>query len=290
VEDWDRVSAVCDSLLAALASATALAEYRGDCGALAVARGRVRRGAADLEAAARIYAGQESLVDYANDMIGLALAEHLLGRLAAARARLEQVLARVSADSLGEPDRYINRTSLSAVAGLLGLTDVQRRVAAAYPPLADSASWLSVYGEGVRGAAFALREGEAERAVTLLRAAEATGYKPTFWEPYLHLLLGLAYEGTNDLNAAADHLERAMAPALIIGIGSFDVPARAQLPLVLRSLAEVEERRGDHEAAVRHYRRLLALWSGADPELAEQVASVERALARLAGSEDRGAR
>ncbi len=57
----------------------------------------------------------------------------------------------------------------------------------------------------------------------------------------------------------------------------------AHLPVVLRRLAELEERRGNIQAAMRYYRRLIELWSDPDPEVRGQLESARRALARLAG-------
>ncbi|NIR59576.1 MAG: hypothetical protein GWO02_08655, partial [Gammaproteobacteria bacterium] len=50
-------------------------------------------------------------------------------------------------------------------------------------------------------------------------------------------------------------------------------------------LAELEESRGNIEAAIGHYQRFLELWSDVDPEVAGQVRAAERAVARLSGTE-----
>jgi hypothetical protein len=50
-------------------------------------------------------------------------------------------------------------------------------------------------------------------------------------------------------------------------------------------LARLEESQGDVEAAIRHYRHFLELWSEPDPELQDEVETARRAVARLAGRE-----
>jgi hypothetical protein len=62
---------------------------------------------------------------------------------------------------------------------------------------------------------------------------------------------------------------------------------RTLRPVLERRLAELEEARGNADAAVRHYQRLLELWSEADPELQDQLGSARPALALLGGLADR---
>ncbi len=99
----------------------------------------------------------------------------------------------------------------------------------------------------------------------------------------VHLLYGLAFEGLGQLDSAVAYLERATE---LRHLTSFNKPqGRYHLPPMLRRLAELEERRGNEERAIRHYQRLLDLWRDADPVLQEDVAAVRRAVARLTGSE-----
>ena len=63
-------------------------------------------------------------------------------------------------------------------------------------------------------------------------------------------------------------------------MSAYDLPWLA--PSHVR-MGEIHERLGDRERAVFHYRRALALWSGADPEFRPLVARATAGLARLAG-------
>jgi tetratricopeptide (TPR) repeat protein len=45
--------------------------------------------------------------------------------------------------------------------------------------------------------------------------------------------------------------------------------------------AEIYDRRGDRDEAVKHYRRLVELWRNADPELQPVVDGARKRLAEL---------
>jgi len=47
--------------------------------------------------------------------------------------------------------------------------------------------------------------------------------------------------------------------------------------------AQLQERRGEREDAIRYDRRFLQLWEDADPHLQPQVESARRAIDRLTG-------
>lgn len=211
------------------------------------------------------------------------LAEEVRRRRAAARTRLAALLARFPADDVKEPDRFTVRTELLVLAGLLESPQLLSRIKATYPPLPDSAYWMSRYGTALSDAAEALAMGEPDTAVTRLREGTAGDYKPFFWLPLVDLLFGLAFAEVGQVDSAVVHLEAA-ADLANLAISPFAL-GRLHLPLVLRRLAALEESRSNTDAAVRHYQRFLELWSDADPEVRDQVTSAQRALARLTGAE-----
>ena len=45
--------------------------------------------------------------------------------------------------------------------------------------------------------------------------------------------------------------------------------------------AEIYDRRGDRDEAVKHYRRFIELWQNADPELQPLVVGARKRLAEL---------
>ena len=51
-------------------------------------------------------------------------------------------------------------------------------------------------------------------------------------------------------------------------------------PAQLRQ-AEIYDRRGDRDEAVKHYRRFIQLWQNADPELQGQVDQARKRIAAL---------
>ena len=275
--DWDRADAICDSLLAEVSSPGLVAGDRFYCGALDIARGRIRRGSRRLKEAARFEAERSAHLFFSAATGNLALAERMRGRDAAAHSYLEGVLARIPADSVLEPDRFFLRTYLRSISALLGTPDIGARVVSTYPPSPDTEHWVTRYGEALAAGAEALGRGEPEIAVSSLREAEALGYRPGFWQVHVNLIYGLAFEQLGAVDSAVSYLEAAIVPARVASWGE----ARVQLPLVIRRLADLEESRGNTEAAAQHYRRLLQLWSDADPELQDQVTSARRALARL---------
>jgi tetratricopeptide (TPR) repeat protein len=127
------------------------------------------------------------------------------------------------------------------------------------------------------------RDDDAAAAVAALREIDASGHVLTGWLPHAHLMYGLAFEQLAEPDSAIAHLELVLHPGSITESDSWGF-ARMQLPFVMQRLAELEEARGNTEAAIEHYRLFLELWSDPDPELRDQVASAERALARLVGS------
>ncbi len=282
--DYDRADAICDSLLGEVDSPAGLADARSFCGSLSAARGRVRQAIGRMEAAGQFYGQQRRLLDYSNVALGLAVAEQMRGRRTAARDRLEDALDRFAADSIRGFERVVYRTTLGVGAGLLGHTDLQEQFAETYPEPSGAAGWTVDYAEAMAGAARSLAQGDAEGAVAALREIEALGYELDGWLPHAHLMYGLAFEELAELDSAVAHFERAIHPSYTSESGSWGF-ARSQLPFVVRRLAELEEARGNTEAAIERYRLFLDLWSDPDPELRDQVTSARRALARLTGTE-----
>ncbi len=282
--DYDHADALCDSVLGEAGSPASLGDVRGFCGSLSAGRGRVRQAIGRMESAGQFYGEHYRLLDYPNVVVGVALAEQMRGRPAAARARLEAALDRFPVDSVREFERVVYRTTLGVGAGLLGHMDLLERFAEKYPEPSGAAAWTVDYADAMVGAARALALGDAEAAVAELREIEAAGYVLGGWLPHAHLMYGLAFQELAELDSAVAHYERAIHPGLTSDTGSWGF-ARSQLPFVLRSLAELEEARGNTEAAIKHYRTFLDLWSDPDPELRDQVASAQRELARLIGSE-----
>jgi tetratricopeptide (TPR) repeat protein len=281
--NWKAVDALCDSLLAESVSTGKRAYNQLYCGSIDAARGRLRRGIGRLEEAGRYFAETGQYTNLSVTVNGIVLSEEMRRREAAAQARLETMLDRFPPDSIGEPDRFLVRTELVVLAALLESPELQDRIESAYPPFLDSTHWLGRYGAGLSGAAAALERGDPALAVESLRAGTASGYKPFYWLPLTHLLFGLAFDGLGQVDSAVVHLETAAEPRN--NFGSTFALGRFHLPAALRRLAELEESRGNTEAAIRHYQSFLKLWSDADPELRDQVDAARRALARLSGAE-----
>ena len=285
VGDFDRADALCDSLLREAVSAARFADRQSSCGSVSAARGRIGEAIDRMEAAGRFFGEQQMYLDYPNVVVGVALAEQIRGRPTAARARLEAALDRFPADSIREFARVVYRTTLSVGAGLLGHTDLQERLAETYPEPSGAVPWTVEYGDAMAGAARSLAEGDPEGALAALQEIDALGYELSGWLAHAHLMHALAFEELADVNAEVVHLEEMIHPSLRIQGGSWAFISLSQLPFALRRLAELEEARGDTEAAIRHYQTFLDLWSDPDPELRDQVTSAQRALARLTGTE-----
>ncbi len=283
--DWAAVEAYCDSLMASARAGAPRADQEVYCGTTDIARGRLRRGLDRLDSARRVYERSGQYLDLANIAQASVMVETIRDRPVEARSRLDAWLDRLPADSIGQPDRFVLRTGLLVLAGLLESRELMARIRAAYPgdTYMDSTHWLLRYGAGIADGAAALATNQPRAALEHLRSATATGYRPFAWVPWTELLHGLAFSALGETDSAIAHLEVA-ADLRNLGVTTFPL-GRVQLPIVLRRLAQLEEARGRPEAAVDYYRRLLDLWSNADPELRDEVAGVRRALARLSGRE-----
>ena len=280
IGDWSRADALCDSLLSSSSSPASSVGDQSKCGALDIARGRIRRATQRLEQASDQMASRRQYIGAANTLTQLVLAEQMRGRPAAAGSRVEALLQRLPADSLGSTDRVITRTNLRAVVGELGRPDLDALVREAYPP-PDTSNWVGRFTEHLGDAAFELGRGDADRALEQISAARAIGVSPPAWDHLLDLLAGLAFAEIGTIDSSVHYLEAASHPGPVADYSNH----LAHLPILLRRLAELEESRGDNEAAVDYYQRYLDLWSEADPELRDQVTSAQRAVARLSGGE-----
>jgi len=280
--DWGRAEFLCDSLLAAATSAGRLASVRTRCAALDIARGRLQRGIERELAVAeyRVQRGNRFL--YGPPALYAVTAEATRGRHAEARSLFERVIAYAEPESLAEPERFIARQTLQVLAHLLELPDLAEQVEAAYPPFPDSANMVSYYGDRLAGAARALHDGDAERAIDLLHRMRALDLRVDNWEVLADLMFGLSFEQLGEPDSAVAYLEDMIQPARLAG----DAFVRLQLPLIELRLARLEESRGNVDAAIRHYRNFLEIWAEPDPELSGEVEAARRALARLAGREE----
>jgi tetratricopeptide (TPR) repeat protein len=249
---------------------------------LDIARGRLQRGIERELAVAeyRVQRGNRFL--YGPPALFAVMAEATRGRHDAARSLFERVLAYAEPESLAEPERFIARQTLQVLAYLLEMPDLAAQVETAYPPFPDSAHLVSHYGERLAGSARALHDGDAERAIDLLRRMRALDLRVGNWEVLADFVAGVSFEQLGQPDSAVAYLERVIEPAAIASIAF----ARLQLPIIELRLARLEEGRGNVDAAVRHYQNFLEVWADPDPELIDQVEAARQALARLAGREE----
>ncbi|UCC84153.1 MAG: tetratricopeptide repeat protein [Gemmatimonadota bacterium] len=280
--DWERAEALCDSLLAEPSSPVRLESEQRICGSIDLARGRFRRGIELLSASAAHAIPSGSRNRVVGSQYALALAEAMRGRPEAGGDHVAAILDYFPAGSLGDIDRHISRTSMRSLAAFLGQVEVAARVAATYPPYPDPDHQLTRYGEALAGGVEALARGDPEEALRTFEELRVIDFRPRPWRPFQKLAFGLTFAELGQVDSAVAYLEALIAPAEIAG-RQF---ARIQLPAIERRLAELEESRGNIDAAIRHYQRFLELWADADPELQYQVDDARRALARLSAMEN----
>jgi tetratricopeptide (TPR) repeat protein len=277
--DVRRTALLCDSLRAGLAGSPAQGDDHEFCGAADVASGRLRQGITRLDALERSHYEARRFRNAAHAAQSIAVAHLLRGEHREAGARLEQVLERVPAGAVPEPDRYISRTNLQVQAALLGRLDLVDRLAAAYPPYAEPEHWFGRTGDALVAAARAVAGGDGEAALRVLRDGWRTDLDAIGWRIWNDLLRGLAFEQLARPDSAAHYFDRAV-DARYLTLPQL-TKHRIYLPIALQRLAAAEEARGDAGAAARAHRRLLALWAEADAELQGEIAAARAALARL---------
>ncbi|MGD2151891.1 MAG: hypothetical protein PVG79_01405 [Gemmatimonadales bacterium] len=278
--DWGRAEALCDSLLAEPASPGWLASDQRACGSIDIARGHIRRAIERLLPGAAHAMGSGSSGAIRLSYQALAWAEASRGRPEAAGDYLAAILDYMPADSLDAVTRHVFRNQLRFFAGLLGRLELAERFADVYWPHPDSAHPGVRWGEGLGGGGEALARGDPEAALDAFAEIRDTGLLPR--DPVFRLGFGLTYAELGQADSAVAHLESVIRPAAIAG----SPVSLTQLPAIERRLAELEESRGDIDAAIRHYGRFIELWSDADPELQYQVDAARRALARLSAIEN----
>lgn len=280
--DWDSADEHCSELLGGVAPDEWVADGYRYCGAIDIARGRLRRGRERMERAAARFSSSEQHLNRLDTAQGLVVIATLYGDRGDVAAPLERLLDDVPSDAIGEPDRFLFRTKLAGLAGLHERPELVEHVLEWYPTYSDSAHWLARYGEGLAGAAHALASGRSGPAIDRIHEAETIGYEPMVWRPLLDLIAGLAFERVGQVDSAVARLGRVIEPRRFEGT---TIIPYLHLPHLLRRLGELEERRGNLEAAARHYARLLELWSDADPELRSDIGAVHSALRRVTASE-----
>lgn len=242
---------------ALLAARDATADDLELCGSIDMISGRPAQGIARLEQALREFAAAGRHRNIAHAAQALAVADLYGGEEASAADRLVDAIARIPADSVPEPDRFITRTNLAVQAAVIGRPDIVEHVRASYLPYPDPDHWFSRLGEGLVDAALALDAGEAARALEVLDRATDSPFVAFGWRIWEELLRGLAHEQTGDLDAAAMHFEQAAhAGYAALPILTKD---RIHLPLAIAALARVHGKRGDEEAERAAFDRLDAL-------------------------------
>lgn len=288
---WGRAEALCDSLLAEPSSPGWLASDQRACGSIDIARGRVRRAIERLQAsgADAVRSGSSGAIRLAHQ--AQAWAEAARGRPEAAGDYLAAILDYAPADSLDAVTRHVFRNQLRFFAAVLGQLELAERIAAAYAPHPDSAHPGVRWGEALGRGGEALARGDPQAALRAFAELRDTGLLPR--DPAFQLGLGLAYAELGRADSAVAHLQEFIRPAAVAGssFSATQLPAGssfslAQLPAIERRLAELEESRGNIDAAIRHYHRFIELWSDADPELQYQVDAARQALARLSAIEN----
>lgn len=271
--------AACDAVLAAPPRPAGTVDDRELCGSIDVAAGRLVTAEARLQDVVRRYYQARRYRNVAHVAQALAQLHVLRGEPERAAAPIETVLARVPAPAVGEPDRFISRTSLQLEAALLDRPDLVARIGQAYPPYPDADHWLARQGTALVQAAVAVSSGNGQAALAEMRRAIPDQRMPFGWRIWHDLLTGLAFEAVGQPDSAAAWLRAASSPAYLAAEAL--TKDRIHLPMVLRRLAAVEAERGDTRAAADAYRRLLDLWHGADPSLAGEVATIRAALQHL---------
>jgi eukaryotic-like serine/threonine-protein kinase len=205
--------------------------------------------------------------------LGQALLElTLLGDAVAARARVESVLAQSPLAAL--PDRARPYPQLTYFFATLGDGARARAYfeALAAPLSAAERERQRADLEWVEG--LVLRaEGELEEALRLIRRVSLTSACEICPLPELartYQLLGMP-------DSAAAAYERYLGTPWLSRLNQ----DASELPRVLLALGELYDSRGDASSAIRHYARLLDLWSDAEPLLRPRLDHLRRTIQRL---------
>lgn len=277
--DFDRVVELCDSVRAGPPRFIHFRDDRELCGSMDLAMGRLRSARTQLEEVEQSYLARGQYTLAVPVAWALSRIERMSGAQDAARQRLEAMLRALEPEGVPEPDRFFIRTNLQVAAILAGEEALARRIGERVPPYPEPDHWLARQGASLVEAAGAAMQGRGAEALDLIRVGELGGQRPMQWFLPRRLVIALGHRVQGDLQAEAVQLQELVDP----GMAGFFGPAsfRAVLPDQLLRLAELEEERGNYAEAAEHYRRVLALWAHADPELAPRLREVEGALGRV---------
>jgi tetratricopeptide (TPR) repeat protein/tRNA A-37 threonylcarbamoyl transferase component Bud32 len=195
-----------------------------------------------------------------------------LGRPEDGIKRLDAALARYPLDSVPVPNR--GYPFLISVAAALGRSALAERLYAeftrAIPESArrpdGDAAWVEASLAEARG-----RWGEMlaqGRTAQQRWGCEVCSLPKVAW----------AFERLNQPDSALAAYEQYLATPMY-----FDLQQETDIPLSLRRLGELYERKGDKAKALEYYGRLVDLWKNADPELQPRVKDLRRRIGDLAG-------
>jgi tetratricopeptide (TPR) repeat protein len=210
------------------------------CGSADIAAGQLDRGTARLEQAGEMHMSAGRARNAVHAWQGMAMAHALRGDTAAAARTIEAVLARVPADVLPEPDRFITRTNLQVQAALMNRADLVRLIAEAYPPFTPSEHWFGRTGDGLVDAALAVANGRGIDAMQALDANWPRDREAIGWRIWHELIRGMAFELTGHPDSAISRYRRAADPSYL------PIPAltknRLYLPVVMRRRSRCRSR------------------------------------------------
>jgi hypothetical protein len=284
--DLERVQVLCDSILAGPPRLIQFTDDRELCGSMDLAMGRFGAARSELEEVTRSYLARGHTVRAFHVVFALAEMDRMWGNPEAATRRMEAFLDELDVDDLPEPDRYFIRTYLQVHGLLDGRPEFAARVGERLPPYPEPDHWVRRQGGSLVEAARAAADDRGVEALELIRSGDVLGQRPIQWSLTRRLITARAHRAAGDAHSEASLLGEMVESGRVAFAGPASV--RALLPGFLLRLAEVEEERGDLSAAAGHYRRLLALWAGADPQLAPRVREVEQALGRLEAQQAAG--
>jgi eukaryotic-like serine/threonine-protein kinase len=262
--DYQRTAALCDSLLDGDPPQPAQPDDYEFCGSADVASGRLRQGIGRLQLAERSYRESGRHRNIAHAVQGIAAARMLQGDDAGAAAAIAAIIASLSADDVGEPDRFINRTNLQVQAALLGRQDLADAIGQQYPPYPRPGHWFGVAGDALVSAATAVAAGNGAGALQQLHAGWPTDRDAIGWRIWHALLQGMAHEQLGQWGAAATSYARAADPRLH-GMRTM-TKNRLFLPVALQRLEHAALRAGDARGSEAAHRQLESLWHGADAD------------------------
>ncbi|GEM_PF-676539 len=276
--DLERAQSLCSTLVAGPPQVVRTADDRELCGSVELAMGQLAAARARLQSVQASYLTGGRVIRAYYVAWSLSLLEELAGDPAAGTRHLAAFLDAIDPGQVGEPERYLLRVH-AAVIGLLRGDDQLVAISERLPPYPEPDHWFSRQGNSMIRAAQSAVEGRGHDALEEIRASDVYGENPVQWMLPRALLLARAYELGGDHDSAISELARIVDP----GWSSFANPVtlRAVLPELLMRLGNLEASRGNPAAAIGHYKRLLSLWTNADPELRPRIRQLEQAIMGL---------